>query len=461
MNFPYLRAMLLGSVWLLEEQYLLKACSVLERRINGERLSDDEIASIKHHGEGGQNGLAEHWAIDAQSFVEAGTAAAAGGGTQMVPVVAVINIAGVIAQHARQVDNISGPGGTSTERVTQSLRAALADPSVKSIVLNFDSPGGNVFGVEALSDEIFRARGQKPIAAQVNSQAASAAYWLATQADEVVVTPGGQVGSIGAYSIHEDLSQKAENEGVKITFVSAGKYKVEGNSFEPLSNDARGRIQAMVDMYYGTFVNAVARGRDVKAEDVRNGFGQGGMEHAKNALKLGMADRIATLDETLRRMASARVKTGGAQATVTTPEAITLERRDGGVFLVGAWPAFTEIDAEFLNSKPEGIEADLETGRIEIAIANGCAVYQRIETRAAHGRETLICKLGSFGHYLAPSSAAAERIRNAVAPKAEAPPPAEQTQAEESPPPEQAQQTAEEREAFRRRRHAHRLRAPD
>jgi len=221
---------------------------------------------------------------------------------------------GIIAQHAHQVDNISGPGGTSTERVTNSFRAALAEPSVVGIVFNIDSPGGNVHGVQALADEIFRARGRKPMIAQVNSTMASAAYWLGAAADEVVMSPGAQAGSIGVYALHRDASVAAEKEGFKMTFISAGKYKVEGNAFEPLGDEARAAVQASVDDYYGDFIGSVAKYRGVKVSDVRNGFGEGRMEKDHKAVKAGLADRVATFDDTLRRMATGKKSNAGARA---------------------------------------------------------------------------------------------------------------------------------------------------
>lgn len=317
-----LLASMTNDVWLLEEGFLQRMCMVAERRIvRGERLSSEEIEAIRH--EGPMLPVMEFRSTVDCSIVARANGTAAGGAGANIPVVAVLNITGILAQHSRQVQAVSGPGGTSTEQITNSLRAAVADPNVKGIVMNFDSPGGNVFGIEALSDEIYRARGSKPIVAQVNSTCASAAYWLATQCDEIVVTPGGQVGSIGAYTIHQDQSKKLENEGVKVTYISAGRHKVDGNSAEPLSSDAQDRLQKMVDTYYGTFVSAVARGRGVKAQEVRDGYGQGGMEHAKNAIKLGMADKIDTLDSTIRRVASGRIVPGSRPVNGTAaPSAI-------------------------------------------------------------------------------------------------------------------------------------------
>ncbi len=240
------------------------------------------------------------------------------------PVVAVLGIYGIISQRADMFTEMSG--GTSIERVSARFRQALADPAVKAIVFDFDSPGGGVYGVDELAAEIREARGQKPSAAVANSLAASAGYWLASAAGELSVTPSGEVGSIGVYAAHEDLSGMMEQDGVKMTLISAGKYKTEGNPFEPLSDEAKGYLQGRVDDYYRAFVGAVAKGRGVTPESVRKGFGQGRVVGAQAAKAEGMADRIETLDEALRRIGARRKATPSVAESVTPDHRAKLER---------------------------------------------------------------------------------------------------------------------------------------
>jgi signal peptide peptidase SppA len=218
--------------------------------------------------------------------------------------VAVLPLHGMISHRMGLMSETSG--GTSVESFTKQFRGALADPQVGAIVLDVDSPGGEVDGVDELSAEIFRARGQKPIVAVANSLAASAAYWIATAADEMVVTPSGEVGSVGVLAAHEDASKLYETMGVKTTLITAGKYKGEGNPYEPLGDEARAAIQDRVDGYYHMFLNAVARNRGVGSADVRDGFGEGRVVGAKAAKAGGMVDRIATLDETIDRLVVGR-----------------------------------------------------------------------------------------------------------------------------------------------------------
>ena len=132
--------------------------------------------------------------------------------------------------------------------------------------------------------------------------AASAAYWIASAASELVVIPSGQVGSVGVYALHLDRSALNEKMGVLPTYISAGKFKVEGNPDEPLSDDARAAFQQTVDEFYGMFVSRVAKSRGVKKSQVVNGFGEGRVVTASRALEEGMVDRIDTLDQVLDKL---------------------------------------------------------------------------------------------------------------------------------------------------------------
>lgn len=214
--------------------------------------------------------------------------------------VAVLPLFGTIVPRANFFTNTSG--ATSAELFGKRFDELVADTNVGAIIIDVDSPGGQVGGVDEVSKKIFESRGKKPIIAVANHLAASAAYWIATAADELVITPSGEVGSVGVYAIHEDISESLAKEGRKITMISEGKYKVEGNPYEPLSEESKASIQERVADMYTAFVTAVARNRGVKTADVRDGFGEGRVVGAKKALQLGMADRIGTLDETITRV---------------------------------------------------------------------------------------------------------------------------------------------------------------
>ena len=209
-------------------------------------------------------------------------------------VIAVLPVFGTIAHRMNMFTSMSG--GTSSELLAKNIRKLAADPSVETIVLDIDSPGGEFAGMPELFSTIFKARAEKRIIAVANALAASGAYYLAAAADEIVVTPSGIVGSIGVYSLHFEASKAIEEAGLKYTIVKAGKYKAEGNMYEPLSDDTQEYMQRMVDEAYDMFVKDLARGRGVKVSVVKAEFGQGRVFRAKNAVAAGMADRVATLE---------------------------------------------------------------------------------------------------------------------------------------------------------------------
>jgi HK97 family phage major capsid protein len=277
-RYELILAEVVNEPWAILPEKLQTITELLALRAHGDRLSEDEIRARV----GGRE--------SARSPKQSGA-------------VAVIPVYGVINHRMNMMSDISG--GTSAEKLTAQFREALNDASISAIVLDVDSPGGGVSGIQELADEIYQARGQKKIVAQVSPLAGSAAYWLASAASEIAIMPSGAAGSIGVYTAHKDLSKALEQNGVKVTLVSAGKFKTEGNEFESLSDDAKAALQKRVDDYYSAFVAGVARGRGVTQANVRSGFGEGRVVSAQDALALGMVDRIATLDQTISSLLGA------------------------------------------------------------------------------------------------------------------------------------------------------------
>lgn len=217
---------------------------------------------------------------------------------QRVERVALLPLFGTIFPRANLMTDVSG--ATSAEIFGKQLTALVNDPEVDAIVLDVDSPGGYTAGIEELSSLIYGLRGKKPMTAIANHTMASAAYWVATAADEVVVSPSGAVGSVGVFVVHQDYSRAQDMLGVKTSIIRQGRYKTEANPYEPLGEDARSALQSMVDETYDAFVGALARNRGVTIGRAREGFGEGRMVLARQAVAMGMADRIGTLDDVLR-----------------------------------------------------------------------------------------------------------------------------------------------------------------
>jgi hypothetical protein len=152
---------------------------------------------------------------------------------------------------------------------------------------------------------------------------ASAAYYLGSQANEVVGTPSGMIGSVGVLMMHVDHSAANEMEGISPTIISAGKYKAEASPDFPLSDEARAYLQSQVDQYYGMFVNAVADGRGVSSDTVRTDYGEGRCLTATDALKVGMIDRVESLDATVQRLLDARSRAAVSRRPRSAAAAIT------------------------------------------------------------------------------------------------------------------------------------------
>ena len=283
MKHELLLAEFLATPWALMPERLNAVAAVLARWSKNSPVSTDVLAGID----------ADKVAREARR--QTATAVSGGG-------IAVLPLYGVVTQRGNMVDDVSGPGSVSTQKFATALRQALADESVSQILIDIDSPGGSVYGVAELADEIVAARAQKPIIAIANSLAASAAYWIGCSASEFYVTPGGEVGSIGVWQAHFDYSQALAAEGVTPTLISAGKYKVEGNPYAPLDPEAQAFMQSRVDDYFLAFTKGVAKGRGAPIAQVRNGMGQGRVLGAEVAIEQNMVDGIVTFDDTIRRM---------------------------------------------------------------------------------------------------------------------------------------------------------------
>lgn len=274
MRPSYILQAFIENPWAIMPRKLAVLQEIVARHVAGEKLDAEEV-QVRIHG-------------------------ATRPPDRQVSNVAILQLFGTIFPRANLMTDISG--ATSAERFAAQFSELVKDPKVGAIVLDVDSPGGNVLGIAELSKKIFEARGQKPIVAIANHLMASAAYWIGTAADEVVITPSGEVGSIGVFSVHEDFSAALEKEGIKISLISDGKYKLEGNPYEPLTEEARAAIQERVSEYYDEFINSVARNRGVNPVNVRNGFGEGRIAGARQAVELGMADRVGTLEETIDQL---------------------------------------------------------------------------------------------------------------------------------------------------------------
>lgn len=303
-HYEHVLSFALEQPWAVTRPMLSVIANIIGRHVAGQKLTDVELQAAL---------------VDRKNLPQPTS-----GGS-----VAIIPIYGVIAPRMNMLSDISG--GTTFESLTGSLREAMANKAIKTVILDINSPGGSVAGATEFAREVMAARAKKPIIAQAQYTMGSAAYWVGAAATEIVAAPSAMVGSIGVYAAHEDISEALAKLGVKRTLLSAGKGKVDGHDAMPLSEEAAARMQAMVDTAYARFVGDVVKGRGkgATAEAIRNDW-QAHVYGSAEALSLGMIDRIGTLDDTLARvMTSAPAESRAALADSTT-EATPQIRKESG-----------------------------------------------------------------------------------------------------------------------------------
>ena len=217
-------------------------------------------------------------------------------GYDVVEGIAIIPIQGTLVQKLGTLRPYSGM--TGYDGIRACFLRALNDSEVKAICLDIDSPGGEVAGWFDLVDEIYAARGSKPVWAILSESAYSAAYALASAADKIIVPRTGGVGSVGVIVMHVDWSQKIKNDGLQVTISTYGDRKAESNPYEPLSETARKAIQSDIDEMGRLFVSTVSRNRGITEKTVRDT--EAACFLGADGVQLGLADQVASPDAAFR-----------------------------------------------------------------------------------------------------------------------------------------------------------------
>ena len=354
---------ILNSPWAIQPQKLIDLQAIYATHLRGEKI---DIASVEAR-------IGKTLANEQKGYtVQDG--------------VAVLPVSGVLAKKMNMFTQISG--GTSMEIAARDLKSAAVDTSVKSILLLIDSPGGTVDGTQAMAAAVRQAAAQKPVVALADGVMASAAYWIGSAAHEVIASSDTtQVGSIGVVAAHRDVSGSEAKEGIKTTEITAGKYKRIASSYAPLTDEGRAEIQGQVDALYSIFVDAVAENRGVDAEKVLSDMADGRVFLARDAMRAGLVDRIAGLDETLARMQSGEwpQKRQAALPSGITASAIEASATDD---------QGEKMDIKTLRENhPEIAQALVAEGEAQGKLAGAEAERQRIrdvEAQALAGHEALI-----------------------------------------------------------------------
>lgn len=274
---------------------------------------------------------------------------------------------------------------TGYEYIQKAIERGVGDDNVKGIALVVNSPGGMVAGCFDCVDRVYGARSVKPVRAFAAEAAYSAAYALFSAAEHGTVARTGGVGSIGVVTSHLDASKMMDEIGFKVTFIYAGKHKVDGNPYEPLPDDVKARIQARIDHLYGVFVTTVARNRGMDEQSVR--ATEALCFTAEEAVSNGLADEIGSLDDAVAAFA-AELSPKNGEDEMSTPDNTAVDR--------------AAHDQAVSAARAEGHTA----GAIEGATAERARVKAILEHAEADGRSTLAQHF-AFNTSMSPDEAAA------------------------------------------------------
>ncbi|WP_264688349.1 S49 family peptidase [Wolbachia endosymbiont (group A) of Sympetrum striolatum] len=203
----------------------------------------------------------------------------------------IIPIHGILTKKPGAFDEMLGM--TSYEQIEEQITQALADSSIETIILEIDSPGGEVNGIFDLADFIYESRGKKRIIAIANDDAYSAAYAIASSAEKIFLTRTSGVGSIGVIASHIDQSGFDEKCGIKYTTVFAGSRKNDLNPHEPITSESLENLKSEVNRLYEMLVELIARNRNLSVEAIKNT--EAGLYFGENAVEMGLADGITIL----------------------------------------------------------------------------------------------------------------------------------------------------------------------
>jgi signal peptide peptidase SppA len=327
------------------------------------------------------------------------------GGTAVIPVT------GTLMHRGGWMDAMSGL--TSYRSLEMRLQQAINDAEVQGILLELDSPGGEVAGLFDFADRLAAAREKKPVWGIANEEAFSAAYAIGASVEKLYTPRTGMTGSIGVLMLFRDQSKHDEKAGYAYEYIVAGERKAEFNPHAPLSSSARARLEAMVQDSYGLFVDHVVRQRGISADVVRGT--EAGIFTAPDAEQLGLIDGIATFDETLDNLERS-YQGAGFHSTFSPRAAAPTHQANGGSTMphennpaAPGNPAATHTEADAARiraeahaaGREEGITAERErasailtheeaTGRTALAhqaVANGLSVEQATAMMAAAPRE--------------------------------------------------------------------------
>ena len=190
-------------------------------------------------------------------------------------------------------------GGTSLETLAKDFQEALSNEDVKSILFDIDSPGGVAVGPFEFAEMIYNARGQKPIYSYIGRNGSSAAYWLASATEKIIVNPSALVGSIGVVTTIP-VQEQPDQDGYKNIEIVSSNAALKRP--DPKTKEGLAEIRRELDDLESTFIESIAKYRSITPEIIKADFGGGGVIIGSQAVNKNMADALGTYEEVLANL---------------------------------------------------------------------------------------------------------------------------------------------------------------
>lgn len=367
MSYQHLASRIFGTPLMIHGPALHATLHALRDRLGGLQLPDTEMAIYRD-----------------EERSRAGYEARNG--------VGILNVHGKTVHRGSAIKTTSGLTGYTG--LGKALSQALDDDSVHQIALIMDTPGGEVAGAFDFADQVRAAAQQKRVTAIVSDMAASAGYLIASAASEIVVSRTAYTGSIGVVMAHADFSAALEQEGVAVTYVYAGKHKVDGNPYQALPESVREDFQRQINQTYDLFVETVARNRGLATSVVRGT--EAALFQGADGVANGLADRVAEggeADELSRLFAQASSGAGSRHFITANPTGGAAMdpkvHNDGGEPKATAEFTQQQLDAAKAEGHAAGFAEGVKAERTRIAgILNCEAVEGRAGLAATLALET-------------------------------------------------------------------------
>jgi signal peptide peptidase SppA len=331
--------------------------------------------------------------------------------------IAVIKIRGPISHHVEDDFLSFFFGGVTVDEISDAFSVALENPNVRGVVFDIDSPGGSTAGIFDLSDEIYKARGTKPIFSLINEGAYSAAYVIGSASDRIYIPRTGGAGSLGIIAIHLDESAADEKEGFKYTVIKAGDRKADGFNHAPLSAEAYEQYQQEVNRQYNLLIDTVARNRNMKASALRSQ--QAGLFYGKEAISNGLADAVLSYKQAFqsvvkqvsgKKAGSSKIVIGGQKmdTVIGKIKGLIAEHPDfteASVIAAMGYTGnsdFTQVSAALKEAVDAKAEADAKIVELQKKLGDDItAAKKEVEAYATEVVE--ICALAGFPDMAAPA----------------------------------------------------------